>query len=96
MYERAEEADRVEAQTKALEESNRLNEEQIDLRRGEYRRRYFSAGLGLQENERLKRRVAELEEQLRTLSARGIDSGTFDDSGVRPTLEGKAGHRDAA
>lgn len=43
----------------------------------EYRRRYFNAGLGVQENERLKQRIVELEEKVRTLSARGIDCGTF-------------------
>ena len=78
----ADDVARTDAQNRIEAQQIRLNEEELELRRAEYRRRYFSAGLGLQENERLKRRVAELEEQLRTVTARGIDAGIFDATGL--------------
>lgn len=65
----AEDAARVDEQNRVQAEQNRLEQEQLELTRAEYRRRYFSAGLGLQENERLKARVAELEQRVAELEA---------------------------
>ena len=65
----AEDAARVDEQNRVEAEQNLLEQEQLELTRAEYRRRYFSAGLGLQENERLQARVAELEQRVAELEA---------------------------
>src|SRR6266849_8301232 len=54
----AEDAERTDAKTKALDEANRLKQSEIDLRRAEYQRRFDLGPLGVRV---MRQRIVELE-----------------------------------
>jgi hypothetical protein len=82
----AEDAERTDAKTKALDEANRLKQSEIDLRRAESQRRFDLGPLGVRV---MRQRIAELEGKIAELEAKKpCMSGN---SGVLPTLTGKDG-----
>jgi len=77
----AEDAERTDAKTKALDEANRLKQSEIDLRRAEYQRRFDLGPLGVRV---MRQRIAELEEKVAELEAKKPCMSV--NSGVLPTL----------
>jgi hypothetical protein len=77
----AEDAERTDAKTKALDEANRLKQSEIDLRRAEYQRRFDLGPLGVKV---MRQRIAELEEKVAELEAKKPCMSV--NSGVLPTL----------
>ena len=77
----AEDAERTDAKTKALDEANRLKQSEIDLRRAEYQRRFDLGPLGVKV---MRQRIAELEGKVAELEAKKPCMSV--NSGVLPTL----------
>ena len=77
----AEDAERTDAKTKALDEANRLKQSEIDLRRAEYQRRFDLGPLGVKV---MRQRIVELEEKVAELEAKKPCMSV--NSGVLPTL----------
>ena len=77
----AEDAERTDAKTKALDEANRLKQSEIDLRRAEYQRRFDLGPLGVRV---MRQRIAELEGKVAELEAKKPCMSV--NSGVMPTL----------
>ena len=77
----AEDAERTDAKTKALDEANRLKQSEIDLRRIEYQRRFDLGPLGVRV---MRQRIAELEGKVAELEAKKPCMSV--NSGVLPTL----------
>jgi len=77
----AEDAERTDAKTKALDEANRLKQSEIDLRRAEYQRRFDLGPLGVKV---MRQRIVELEEKVAELQAKKPCMSV--NSGVLPTL----------
>ena len=77
----AEDAERTDAKTKALDEANRLKQSEIDLRRAEYQRRFDLGPLGVRV---MRQRIAELEGKVAELEANKPCMSV--NSGVLPTL----------
>jgi hypothetical protein len=77
----AEDAERTDAKTKALDEANRLKQSEIDFRRVEYQRRFDLGPLGVKV---MRQRIAELEEKVAELEAKKPCMSV--NSGVLPTL----------
>jgi hypothetical protein len=77
----AEDAERTDAKTKALDEANRLKQSEIDLRRAEYQRRFDLGPLGVRV---MRQRIAELEGKVAELEAKKPCMSV--NSGVLPTL----------
>lgn len=72
----AEEAERADAKVNALVDQNRLKQQEVDLKRAEYKRRFLLCPLGvrqmMKENDELKARVAQLEAEIaKTGGSRG-------------------------
>ena len=65
----AEDAERTDAKTKALDEANRLKQSEIDLRRAEYQRRFDLGPLGVKV---MRQRIVELEEKVAELEAKAL------------------------
>jgi hypothetical protein len=82
----AEDAERTDAKTKALDEANRVKQSEIDLRRAEYQRRFDLGPLGVRV---MRQRIAELEGKVAELEAKKPYMSV--NSGVLPTLTGKDG-----
>ena len=77
----AEDAERTDAKTKALDEANRLKQSEIDLRRAEYQRRFDLGPLGVKV---MRQRIVELEEKVAELQAKKPYMSV--NSGVLPTV----------
>lgn len=77
----AEDAERTDAKTKAVDEANRLKQSEIDLRRAEYQRRFDLGPLGVRV---MRQRIAELEGKVAELEAKKPCMSV--NSGVLPTL----------
>ena len=77
----AEDAERTDAKTKALDEANRLKQSEINLRRAEYQRRFDLGPLGVKV---MRQRIAELEGKVAELEAKKPCMSV--NSGVLPTL----------
>lgn len=59
---------------------NRIAREELELRKADYQLRFSKSPLAAKVIEQQRRRIAELEAKVRTLSASTIDCGTLDES----------------